>query len=199
MLQPDINCCQQAESLIDDTESLFDLKRIVIRSLILLVCGRKEVCTCLYASQVEINGYLLLGSAGDGCSGPFSDDAISVLITSDCYKVLAGQAEARQDDRQVYARSREQYSLQLAWLLAAIGGRIPEIDSFRDRLGLCERLLLLALITRPCNESDNEDDARSACKCPGQLPSRRLALLPERQQVVHAVGARCRVIDPRIR
>ena len=69
------------------------------------------------------------------------------------------------------ARSREQYSLQLAWLLAAIGGRIPEIDSFRDRLGLCECLLLLALITRPCNESDNEDDARSARKCPGQLPS----------------------------
>ena len=82
---PWLNCCKQAESLIDDTESLFDLKRIVVRSLILLVCGRKEVCTCLYALQVEINGYLLLGSAGDGCSGPFSDDAISVLITSDCY------------------------------------------------------------------------------------------------------------------
>jgi hypothetical protein len=76
---------RQAESLIDDTESLFDLKRIVVRSLILLVCGRKEVCTCLYAAQVEINGYLLLGSAGDGCSGPFPDDAISALITSDCY------------------------------------------------------------------------------------------------------------------
>ena len=35
----------------------------------------------------------------------------------------------------MYARSREQYSLQLAWLLAAISGRIPEIDSFRDRAG----------------------------------------------------------------
>jgi len=80
-----VNGWLQGESLIDNTESLFDLKRIVVRSLILLVCGRKEVCTCLYAAQVEINGYLLLGSAGDRCSGPFSDDAISVLITSDCY------------------------------------------------------------------------------------------------------------------
>jgi hypothetical protein len=194
-----VNSREQPESLIDETESSFDLKRVIIRRLVLLVRGREEVRTRLRTTQIEIYGHPILSPSTHSGSGTVRDDSVSVLITSNRHEVLPGQAEVRQDDRQVDARCGEQYGLQLAWLLAAIGGRIPEIDSFRDRLGLCERLLLLALIARPCNESGNEDDARRACKRPGQLPSRRLTFLAQRQKAVHAVGTSRRMIDARVR
>ena len=174
-----------------------DLKRVIIRCLVLLVRGREEVRTSLRAPQIEINRDALLSPAGGGGSRTLRDHSVSVLVASDPHEVLAGEAEARQDDRQVHARGWQFDRLQLAWLFAAVRGRTPKIDLFRDRRRLREHPLS-AFISRPCNQAGDKDNARGTRQCPSHLPPLRSVLLPERQQLLHAVGTCCRVVDARI-
>ena len=66
--------------------------------------GREEVRTSLRAPQIEINRDALLSPAGGSGSRTLRDHSVSVLVASDPHEVLAGEAETRQDDRQVNAR-----------------------------------------------------------------------------------------------
>ena len=163
------------------TGKSFDLQRIVIRCLVLLVCSREKVCAWLRTAQIEIDGNLLLSPVSGSRSRTFRDHSISVLVASDPHEVLAGEAETRQDDRQVDARCREQYRLQLPWLLAAIGGRVPEIDSLGDGLRLARALLFSALVSRQREQSWRRGRCTPRLQVPRPASVSRLALLPEHQ------------------
>lgn len=120
-----VNCWLQFESLVDDAESLFDLKRGVVRWLVLLVRRREKVRACICAKQVEIDCDPFLSSVGSSGGSPFRDNSVAILIASDRCEVLAGRAELQKDDCQVDARCGQVDGLQLPQSLAAICGRVP--------------------------------------------------------------------------
>lgn len=70
------------------TESSFDPKGIVVRSLILLVCSGEEVCARLFATQIEIDRQLLLCPAGGSGSETFRENSVAVPVASDLHKGL---------------------------------------------------------------------------------------------------------------